>query len=137
MLQDGMVTPVGGNKAKKCNVRIVCATNRSLEEEVAAGNFRADLFYRINVLRIALKRETLDFLRQYRWPGNSRELQNKIERLVIMSGEDLEIGAELIDERTLQERAAGLVATGADFDTNTATLPEALAAVEKRMLSEA
>lgn len=51
-VEDMMVTPVGGNKPTKINVRIVAATNKNLEEEVRKGNFREDLFYRLNVIKI-------------------------------------------------------------------------------------
>jgi DNA-binding NtrC family response regulator len=54
VLEDGMVTPVGTTTPHKVDVRIVCATNRDLESQVRQGKFRQDLFYRLNVLRIAL-----------------------------------------------------------------------------------
>src|ERR1700719_1791982 len=52
LLQDGQFCRIGAQEDKKVEVRVVCATNRKLEEEVAAGNFRADLFYRINVVNL-------------------------------------------------------------------------------------
>src|SRR6202167_872297 len=52
LLQDGQFCRIGAQEDKKVEVRIVCATNRKLEEEIAAGNFRADLFYRINVVNL-------------------------------------------------------------------------------------
>lgn len=54
VLEDGKVLPVGATEPKKVDVRFICATNKDLEEEVAAGRFRADLYYRINVLPITL-----------------------------------------------------------------------------------
>ena len=54
VLQNQEVTPVGGQKAIQVTLRVLAATNRNLEEEVAAGKFREDLFYRLNVIRIAL-----------------------------------------------------------------------------------
>ncbi len=54
VLEDGKVLPVGATEPKQVDVRFICATNKDLEEEVAAGRFRADLFYRINVLPITL-----------------------------------------------------------------------------------
>lgn len=53
-LEDRRVLPVGGTQPRKVDVRFICATNRNLEEEVQAGRFRADLYYRINVLPITL-----------------------------------------------------------------------------------
>jgi two-component system response regulator AtoC len=52
LLQDGQFCRIGAQEDKKVEVRVVCATNRKLEEEIAAGNFRADLFYRINVVNL-------------------------------------------------------------------------------------
>jgi DNA-binding NtrC family response regulator len=53
-LQEGEFEPVGGSKTIKVDVRIIAATNRNLEDEVKAGRFRADLFYRLNVVPIAV-----------------------------------------------------------------------------------
>src|ERR1700681_4628786 len=52
LLQDGQFCRIGAQADKKVEVRVVCATNRTLEEKIAAGNFRADLFYRINVVNL-------------------------------------------------------------------------------------
>jgi len=52
LLQDGQFCRIGAQEDKKVEVRVVCATNRKLEEEIAAGNFRSDLFYRINVVNL-------------------------------------------------------------------------------------
>lgn len=54
LLQDGQFCPIGGNENKKINSRVICATNRNLEEEIQQGTFRQDLFYRINVVNIHL-----------------------------------------------------------------------------------
>ncbi len=54
VLESGEFLKVGDNKATKVNVRIIAATNRDLEEEIAAGNFREDLYYRINIFNISL-----------------------------------------------------------------------------------
>ena len=117
VLQEGEFEPVGSNKTIQVNVRIIAATNRNLEEWVAAGRFRSDLFYRLNVFPIelpplrsrrsdipllvnfflerfankfgrkidAVDKETMDLLMDYAWPGNIRELQNIIERAVVLS----------------------------------------------------
>ncbi len=52
LLQDGQFCPIGGQEDKQIEARVVCATNRNLEDEIRKGNFRQDLFYRINVVSI-------------------------------------------------------------------------------------
>ncbi len=113
VVQDGAYQRIGGNEERHSNARVVAATNRDLEEEVEAGRFREDLYYRLNVIEIALaplrdRREdvlslattfaarygtgtprlapnTVDVLTRYPWPGNVRELQNAMERAALMS----------------------------------------------------
>ncbi|WP_430935906.1 sigma-54-dependent transcriptional regulator [Saccharicrinis sp. 156] len=120
VLQEGTVERVGGNKTMKLNVRIVAATNRVLSDEIANGNFRSDLYYRINVIELAIpplrerkkdipllvsfflkkynriygkkvksiSASSLDCLQRYEWPGNARELENVVERGVIISSSE-------------------------------------------------
>jgi len=113
-LQEREIIPVGGTQPVKIDCRLVAATNADLEREVAEGRFRADLFYRLNVIPIKLpalrqrrddiplmvdhflKRNTngqppkvvskdaLDLLLKYDWPGNVRELENVLERATIL-----------------------------------------------------
>ena len=109
VLEDGSLRRIGSAKERKVNVRIIAATNRDLEAEVAEGNFREDLFYRINVLSLLLpplrEREgdvdrLIDHylsvpyeidddartaLNAYAWPGNIRQLINVIQRATIMA----------------------------------------------------
>ena len=117
VLQEGEFEPVGSNKTIQVDVRIIAATNRNLEECVAAGRFRSDLFYRLHVFPLELpplrnrrsdipqlvdfflqrfankfgrkidapQKETMDLLMDYPWPGNIRELQNIIERAVVLA----------------------------------------------------
>src|SRR5712691_2661341 len=116
VLQEHEFERVGGTRSIPTNVRVVAATNRNLQAAIAAGTFRSDLFYRLNVFPIdmpplrerredipvlveyfvdhcarkvgkniqGITKESLDLLRSYPWPGNIRELQNVIERSVIM-----------------------------------------------------
>jgi DNA-binding NtrC family response regulator len=116
VLQEREIIPVGATTPEKVNVRIIAATNKDLEKEVARGSFRQDLFYRLNVipLRIPALRErredipllidhfltkrgfekgreritkkAMDALLAYHWPGNVRELENVLERLMILHG---------------------------------------------------
>ena len=69
-LEEGVVTRVGGSKAIRVDVRVVAATNKKLEEEIATGNFREDLFYRLNVVPVVLpplreRREDIPMLVQH------------------------------------------------------------------------
>ena len=112
-LQEREIIPVGGTQPIKIDCRLVAATNADLEKEVAEGRFRADLFYRLNVIPIKLpplrhrrddipllvdhflKRQTgpttrivskdaLELLMKYDWPGNVRELENVMERALVL-----------------------------------------------------
>jgi DNA-binding NtrC family response regulator len=116
VLQEREFERAGGNQPIQANVRVVAATNRDLEAAIAAGTFRGDLFYRLNVFPIEIpplrerreditllveyfidhfarkagksfrgtNKKTLDHLLSYPWPGNIRELQNVVERSVIV-----------------------------------------------------
>lgn len=116
VLQEREFEPLGSTKTIRVDIRIIAATNKNLEEEVKEGNFREDLFYRLNVVPIELpplrrrkedvpllakhflniyceKTETpikgflpktMDLMIRYDWPGNIRELENAIERAVLL-----------------------------------------------------
>lgn len=117
VLQEKEIERLAGNAPVKIDVRVIAATNRNLEKEVAAGRFRLDLYYRLNVFPITLPplRERKDDIpllinhfisyfnvslgkniigissrgiqdaMQYDWPGNIRELENLVERAVLVS----------------------------------------------------
>jgi two-component system, NtrC family, response regulator AtoC len=127
LLQDGQFSRIGGQEDRHVQLRVICATNRRLEHEIAQGRFRQDLFYRINVVSILLpslrarSEDILDlaayFLEMHRtrhniqakplsqaallllgrhpWPGNIRELENLIERYVILGSEEA-VSSELL-----------------------------------------
>jgi transcriptional regulator with PAS, ATPase and Fis domain len=120
VLQERQFERLGGNRIITTDVRVIAATNRDLTEAIAAGTFRADLFYRLNVFPIEvpplrkrkedipmlveyfvkryaekagkqickIDRNTLEQCQSYPWPGNIRELQNIVERSVILSSGD-------------------------------------------------
>lgn len=121
VLQEKEIERLGGKKQIKINARIIAATNRDLRQQVAAGNFRSDLFYRLNVIPItcaALRERRLDIiplaeyliryhskelgrsqpeltnkakqkLLNYVWPGNVREMENIIQRALIMTSDNM------------------------------------------------
>lgn len=113
-IEEGVITRIGGHKQIPVDVRIIAATNKNLAKEIEKGNFRKDLFYRLNVIPIHLPAlrerkddiplllsyymkktskklnksivditpEYMDYLQNYDWPGNIRELENVIELIV-------------------------------------------------------
>jgi transcriptional regulator with PAS, ATPase and Fis domain len=121
VLQEREFLRLGGTRPVRVNARIIAATNRDLDDTVADGEFRADLYYRLNVFDIRipplrdrrddilllatgflreltdrvveLTPEAMEALRRHGWPGNVRELRNVLERAVIMA-DGAFIGAE-------------------------------------------
>ncbi|MBC2744883.1 MAG: sigma-54-dependent Fis family transcriptional regulator, partial [Desulfosarcina sp.] len=121
VLQEKEFEPVGGTRTVHVDTRIISATNRNLEAEIAAGRFREDLYYRLNVVIIKVpplrnrsadipllanyflnryskknhrslkgfRPRAMDLLVRHSWPGNIRELENVIERAVIMARGDM------------------------------------------------
>ncbi|MCZ6681100.1 MAG: sigma-54 dependent transcriptional regulator [Candidatus Poribacteria bacterium] len=117
VLEEQEFERVGGGQTIRVDVRVISATNKNLQEEIQAGNFRADLYYRLNVVPVHIpplreriadlpilmdyfldrfcrenrkpkmqaSENALKALSRYDWPGNVRELRNLIERLVILS----------------------------------------------------
>lgn len=120
VLQQQQFEPLGSSKTLRVNVRILAATNRRLEEEIAQGRFREDLYYRLNIFPVhvpplrerkndiarlaeaflttyrakhgrpivGFSPQTLDLLMRYDWRGNVRELENTVERSVILCQEE-------------------------------------------------
>jgi len=117
VLQDGQVQKVGGTRPEQVDIRVVAATNRTIEDEIKAGRFREDLYYRIAVVGVRLpplreRGEDIDRLAQYflkrfatefkspvnrftteavaamhtwSWPGNIRELENRVRKAVLFA----------------------------------------------------
>jgi two-component system response regulator PilR (NtrC family) len=131
VLQEREIIPVGGIKPIRVNVRLIAATNADLDRLVQEGKFRADLFYRLNVIPVRLpalrqrrediplladhflrrfsgdaepkkiSRDAMDVMKRYDWPGNVRELENVLERAVILD-EDGSIDKNDLPERVLE-----------------------------------
>ncbi len=132
-LQQGEIRRVGANQTLTVDVRVIAASNRNVEEEVAAGRFREDLFYRLNAVAITLpplrerkedilllaksfaervyslspqvkfSLEALGLLEKYPWPGNIRELENAVVRATAVC--DGTIRVKDLPERIQQYRA--------------------------------
>lgn len=150
VLQERTITRLGGTQPIPINARIVCATNRNLEDMVREGSFREDLFYRLNVVRIhvpplrerkedipllvswilkklnsrmgrqftGLTPEAMEKLKEYRFHGNIRELENILERAAIFTdgsiiGEDeLDLRANELEPSFGEENSCGGLAFG-------------------------
>ncbi len=159
VLQEREFERVGGERRILSNVRVIAATNRDLEAAVAAGSFRSDLFYRLNVFPVEVpplrdrkedipllveyfidryarkagksfrrvNKRSLDLLQSYRWPGNIRELQNIIERSVIVcESESFSVDESWLSSQSFAEEPRSEVA-----------LSEMLAAKEKETIEAA
>jgi transcriptional regulator with GAF, ATPase, and Fis domain len=131
-LQERVVFRVGDNRPEKCDIRIIAATNRNLEEMIKTGEFREDLYYRLNVVNLWLpplrdrgddvfiiakallskhadelnspvrgfSPQALAAIKKYSWPGNIRQLENRIKKGLVLCDrtllgpEDLDLGPE-------------------------------------------
>jgi Nif-specific regulatory protein len=165
VLHDRQYERVGGTATLTADVRLVAATNRDLEQAVADGRFRRDLYYRLAVFRVhlpALREREHDvliladhFLRElagrmgrseprfseearelllvHRWPGNIRELQNAIERALILADREL-ISAEHLG---VVPTAVTGIPSGPAAEERPTPLIQPLAEVEKRSILEA
>jgi DNA-binding NtrC family response regulator len=163
-LQFGAFERVGGDQTIKTDVRVITATNRDLEQMIQKGTFREDLFYRINVVTVALpslrerktdipvlvrhfltkyaaennkkisglSKEANDYLMRYYFPGNVRELENIIERAVIMAREEIITTSDL--PNGLASATENEILDPLNFSV---PYPDKVAAFEKEMIEKA
>ncbi len=161
VLQEKEFFRVGGTKTIKVDVRLIAATNKDLEKATREGKFREDLFYRINVIPIYLpplrerkediqllidhfinkkstdgrkrkfSQEAMDIMLNYNWPGNIRELENVIERVVTLTPDNL-INIEDLPQNITNETKAGLMKD--DILSGRISLDEAIANFEKDII---
>ena len=135
VLQEKEIERIGGRETIRTDVRVIAATNRNLEKEIAEGRFRMDLYYRLNVFPLTLpplqerkediplltshfiKRfsqktgkavqdissDALEKLIRYNWPGNIRELENIIERSVLLAQGNIITDVQLPDQQAKQK----------------------------------
>jgi len=169
-LQERTIERLGGQESIRIDVRILAATNRKLENEVAAGRFRADLFWRLNVIPIEMpslcargsdivrlanhflrranarhnrnvegfEPQMLEVMKAYGWPGNIRELENLVERMVIVKASGMLAVMDLPPAvRTPRDTATARSTTVPELPENGADLKAILEAVEQRMIGEA
>lgn len=137
VLQEREFIPVGSTKVRHANVRFVAASNKNLEDEVKAGNFREDLYYRLNVVtlhvpplrerpedipplaryfvnrfagrdQVNISHDALKLLTEYSWPGNVRELENVLEMAVILA-EDGQISPQHLPTKLVNESLTPMV----------------------------
>jgi len=136
VLQEKEIRRVGENRSRRVDVRFISATNRNLEQEVEAGRFRQDLYFRLRIITIEIpplrsrpedilvlinhfldkySREmgrprtffsppAVELLLKYEWPGNVRQLQNEIQRCLVLAGEK-----QIIEEELLSSEIRGCV----------------------------
>lgn len=130
VLQERKVSPLGAGKEVEVDVAVICATNKNLKEMIARGEFREDLYYRLNGLVVRLpalrerqdlevvarkilasvsqaqvpmgiSKEVMSILRQYPWPGNFRQLFNVLRTAVVMAGDSEELQVGHLPEEFL------------------------------------
>ena len=156
VLQEREVERVGDHKPIRLDCRVIAATNLGLEDEVAKGTFREDLYYRLNVVTVHLpplrkrredipllidhfldkynrenqrsvrqiSRDTMATLMRFPWPGNIRELENAVERAVVLSsGEELNADLLPLPVRMFAQQVRG-GGEGGSFETTSARLAE-------------
>jgi len=163
VLQEGMIRPVGDVKEKRVDLRIISATNRNLAEEVKAGRFREDLYYRLNAFTIhvpplrarredipvlavhfvgrickwlkkeikGISAEAMAQLVTYDFPGNVRELENEMEKAIVMAGDGAMITADVLSEKI--EGAASSMPGGDQHRM----MKEAIISLERKMIARA
>ena len=166
VLQEGTFLPVGGTSPRQVDVRVIAATHKDLAALVKRGEFREDVYYRINVIRVPVpplreRKEDIPlliehFLRKHRrpaqrtrglspaamavltsypWPGNIRELENEIERLLVLGPEHEMLPLDLLSSR-IREAVRPLPAVPSSEGAPMSNLNEAVEMLERQMIQQ-
>jgi len=163
VLQEGEFERVGDTKTVKVDVRVIAATNQNLEDLIAEGKFRNDLYYRLNIISIevpplrekrvdipllvedfikkhskhiskkieGISDEALSILIDYNWPGNIRELENVIERAIILTK------GPIITPEDFPESLSNVKRRVQSFANDNLKLKDALKSPEKGLITKA
>lgn len=160
VLQERVVTPLGGVEAFPVDIVIICATNRNLRKEITAGRFREDLYYRINGLLVSLPRlrdrqdllhlaqaitreiagpgrtvcireEVTAIMKKHPWPGNIRQLHSVLKTAIALLGSDKEITVEHLPDDFMDQYNESSVHQKADPTTTDNTFPAAPFSLDK------
>ncbi|MBU3190469.1 sigma 54-interacting transcriptional regulator [Clostridium bowmanii] len=161
VIQEKEIERVGGNVVKNIDFRIIASTNKNLEESIKHLEFREDLFYRLDVMKITIpplrerrediidlsnflmkkvasklgiyaegiSKDAMNYLHNYNWPGNIRELENVIERALNLMDSELSITTEQLPDRISKNEKKY-------FDRGTSDLKEIIEVVEKEIIAE-
>jgi transcriptional regulator with PAS, ATPase and Fis domain len=165
VLQDRMVSPLGGTGSFQVEISVVCATNRRVRDAVAAGTFREDLYYRLNgmlltlpslkeredrvllaqkILRdlagagrnVSIGPEVVRIFEQHPWPGNIRQMHNVLRTALALLGDGQEITVEELSEDFIEQAGDGAKGEGRAVGTSGVTGGDALLSdVEARLIS--
>ncbi|MDA8428523.1 MAG: sigma-54-dependent Fis family transcriptional regulator [Geobacteraceae bacterium] len=165
VLQDRMVSPLGGTGSFRVELSVVCATNRRVRDAVAAGTFREDLYYRLNGLlltlpslkeredrvllatkilhdlagterTVSISREVLQIFEHHPWPGNIRQMHNVLRTALALLGEGHEITVEELSEDFIEQAGNGITGVKQGGEPVAGSSGSALLAdVEARLIS--
>ena len=167
-LQNNEVQRLGETAPRIVEARVIAATNRDLEAMVNANEFRADLYYRLNVIQfhlpalrerrdeipllaehflaryleqeekkhITLSSGVMNLLKQYDWPGNARQLENEMQRLIALTADNTTITEDLLSPHIRNQARIRLVSSFSATSSHS-TLAEAVASTEQQMIREA
>ena len=168
VIQEGEIRPLGSNSRRPVDVRVICATNRNLEDDIKTGKFRQDLFYRLATFEITIpplrervhdiaplalsilndamdqlgkkvkgiSEEALKCFEAYQWPGNVREMQNEIKRMLVLGQKDY-LGSELVSPHILHATPEESVAEMEHLIGTEGSLKQRMETLEARIIKEA